>query len=192
MNLLDIGIIALCAILALLGLLKGFVRQAASWAGLILGLVVGWKYGAAAQKLLRLDFTGGAVAAYLLALLGVYIAVRLIGLLVERWVRGTMLSGTDRFLGLLAGAAKGMFLSVLLVFFLALLLPRDASLLKGSKFSPRLMVAARWMEGAFPERIRESFREKMRAAESHPAGEKSGGSEGEVAPGSQPKKRSRK
>ena len=192
MNLLDIGIIALCAILALLGLLQGFVRQAASWAGLILGLVVGWKYGASAQKLLRLDFTGGAVAAYLLVLLGVYIAVRLIGLLVERWVRGTKLSGTDRFLGLLAGAAKGMFLSVLLVFFLALLLPRDASLLKGSKLSPRLLVAARWMEGAFPERIRESFREKMRAAESHPAGEKSGGSEGEVAPDSQPKKRSRK
>jgi len=174
MNPLDIGIVALCAVLALLGLLKGFVRQAASWAGLILGLVVGWKYGAAAQKLLRLEFTGGAVAAYLLALLGVYVAVRLIGLLVERWVRGTKLSGTDRFLGLLAGAAKGAFLSVLLVFFLALLLPRDVSLLKGSKLSPRLMVAARWMEGAFPERIRESFREKMRAAEPNPAGEKGG------------------
>jgi membrane protein required for colicin V production len=178
MNPLDIGIAALCAVLALLGLLKGFVRQAASLAGLILGLAAGWKFGAAAQKLLRLDFTGGAVAAYLLVLLGVYIAVRLAGLLVERWVRGTKLSGTDRFLGMLAGAAKGAFISVLLVFFLAILLPRDASILKESRLYPHLAVAARWMEGAFPERIRESFREKVQAAEPPQA--------------SQPKKRSMK
>jgi membrane protein required for colicin V production len=192
MNPLDIGILALCAVLALFGLLKGIVRQLTSWAGLILGLVVGWKYGAALQKLLRLDFTGGAVAAYLLALLAVYIAVRLIGLLIERWVRGSKLSGTDRFLGLLAGAAKGVFLSILLVVFLAILLPPHAPLLAGSKLSPRLMDAARWMENAFPERIRESFREKMRTVTPRPAGEKGERIDGEAAPGSQPKKRSRK
>lgn len=178
MNPLDIGIAAMVAVLALLGLLKGLVRQAASWAGLILGLVAGWKFGAAVQKPLDLDFTGGAAASYLLVILAVYIAVRLAGLLVERWVRGTKLSGTDRFLGMLAGAAKGVLLAVLLAFFLALLLPRDAPLLSGSRFYPRLAAAALWMEGAFPEGIRESFREKMRAAEQPQA--------------PQPKKRSRK
>jgi membrane protein required for colicin V production len=192
MNPLDIGIVALCAVLALLGMFQGFVRQAASWAGLILGLLAGWKYGAAAQKLLRLEFTGGAVAAYLLVLLGVYVAVRLIGLLVERWVRGTKLSGTDRFLGTLAGLAKGAFLSALLVFFLVLLLPRDAPLLAGSKLAPRLLVAARWMEGAFPDRIRESFREKTGVGEPHPPGEKGGRTGAEDGPDAQPKKRSRK
>lgn len=191
MNPLDIGIVALCAVLALLGLFKGIVRQLTSWAGLILGLVAGWKFGDALQKLLRFDFTGGAVAAYLLAVLAVYIVVLLIGLLVERWVRGTKLSGTDRFLGFVGGAAKGVFLSVLLVVFLALLLPRDAPLLAGSKLSPRLMVAARWMESAFPERIRESFKEKVRAIAPRPAAEK-GERGGEAVPGAQPKKRSRK
>ncbi|MEK6778213.1 MAG: CvpA family protein [Candidatus Deferrimicrobiota bacterium] len=168
MNPLDIGIVALCAILALLGLLRGVVRQAASLAGLILGHVVGVKYYAAVQQALRLDFTGGHVVAYLLALLAVYIAVRLIGLLVERWVRQTKLSGMNRFLGFLAGAAKGVLFSVLLVFSLVILLPRDASLLKGSKLAPRLIVAAGWVEGVFPERIRESFREKLRALEPRP------------------------
>ncbi|NJD63516.1 MAG: CvpA family protein [Deltaproteobacteria bacterium] len=192
MNPLDIGIIALCAVLAVFGLLKGIVRQLTSWAGLILGLVVAWKYGAGIQKLLRLDFTGGAVAAYLLALLAVYIAVRLIGLLIERWLRGTKLSGTDRFLGLVAGAAKGGFLSILLVVFLAILLPRNAPLLAGSKLSPRLMDAARWMENAFPERIRESFKEKMRAVAPRPATGNGERADGEAAAGSQQKKRSRK
>ncbi len=165
MNTLDIGIVALCLVLALLGMLRGMVRQAAGWGGLILGLVAGWRYHAEARKLLRMDFPAGDVAAYLLAVLAVYVAVRLIGLLVERWVRGTKLSGLDRFLGFLAGGVKGVLLSVLLVFFLVVLLPRDASLLKGSKLTPRLLVAARWMEGVFPERIRSTFREKVRAAE---------------------------
>jgi membrane protein required for colicin V production len=192
MNALDIGILALCAVLALFGLLQGFIRQATSWAGLILGLVAGWWYGAEAQALLQFDFKGGAIAAYLLVLLVVYVGVRLIGLLAERWVRGTKLSGADRFRGMLAGLAKGALLSVLLVFFLFLLLPRDASLLKGSTLSPRLMVAARWMEGVFPERIREPFREKMRAEDRDPSREKRGGSGGGTDPASQPKKRSRK
>jgi membrane protein required for colicin V production len=192
MNPLDIGIVVLCAVLALLGLLQGFVRQAASWAGLILGLVVGWKYGADAQHLLRLEFPGGAVAAYLLVLLGVYVAVRLLGLIVEHWVRGTKLSGTDRFLGMAAGLAKGAFLSVLLVVFLVLLLPRDTPLLATSEFSPRLLAAARWMEAAFPEKVRESLREKAGAASPRPAGEK-GGRRGESAsPDAQPKKRPKK
>lgn len=192
MNPLDIGIIALCAVLALFGLFKGIVRQLTSWAGLILGLVAGWKFGAEVQKLLRLDFAGGAIAAYLLALLAVYIAVRLIGLLIERWVRGTKLSGTDRFLGLVAGAAKGVFLSILLVYFLAILLPRNAPLLAESKLAPRLMDAARWMENAFPERIRESFKEKMRAVAPRPAAGKGERADGETDAGSQPKKRPRK
>ena len=192
MNPLDIGILALCGVLALFGLVQGFVRQVTSWAGLILGLFAGWKYGAEAQRLLRFEFTGGAVAAYLVTLLAVYIAVRLIGLLLERWVRETNLSGPDRFLGMLAGLAKGAFLSVLLVFFLILLLPRDAPLLSESKLSPHLVVAAHWMEPAFPEKIRESFREKTRAAEAERPVGKGGREKGEAAPAFQPKKRSRK
>lgn len=192
MNPLDIGILILCGALALFGVLQGFIRQIASWAGLILGLLAAWKFGAEAQKLLHFDFPGGAVAAYLVTLVVVYITVRLVGLLFERSVRGTKLSGADRFLGLLAGLAKGAFLSVLLVFFLTLLLPRDASLLKGSKLSPRLMVAARWVERAFPERIRESFREKIRAAETDRSGGKGEKEKGEAAPAPQPKNRSRK
>ena len=192
MNALDIGILALCVVLALFGLFQGFIRQVSSWVGLILGLVAGWKYGAEAQKLLRLDFPGGAVAAYLVTLLGVYIAIRLIGLLLEGWVRGTKLSGADRFLGMLGGLAKGAFLSVLLVFFLTLLLPRDASLLKDSKLSPHLMVAARWMEGAFPERIREPFRAKTRAVETERPARNGEKAKGKAVPEPQPKNRSRK
>lgn len=188
MNPLDIGIVALCAVLALFGLLRGFVRQAASLAGLVLGHILAVRYNAGVQKLLHFDFPHAGIAAYLLALLAVYIAVRLLGLLIERWIRGTKLSGTDRFLGALAGAVKGALFSILLVFVLVVLLPRDAALLKSSRLAPRALTAAGWIEKTFPEKIRESFREKFRGTGTD--GKEEGGKG--PAPSPPPKGRSRK
>lgn len=188
MNPLDICIVALCAVLALFGLLRGFVRQAASLAGLILGHILAVRYNAWFLKILRFDFPHAGIAAYLIALLAVYIAVRLLGLLIERWVRDSKLSGMDRFLGGLAGALKGALFSVLLVFVLVVLLPRDASLLKSSKLAPHARIAAGWLEKTFPEKIREAYREKVHGAE------RDGKEEGkkEPAPSTSPRSRSRR
>ena len=183
MNLLDIVIAVLCLGLAVYGIFQGMVRQLISWGGLLLGHIAGVKFYGIAQERLRLDFSHGDIVAYLLIFLAVYLAVRLLGLLVERWVRGSQLSGTDRFAGMLAGFGKGVLLSVLLVFVLVILLPRDTSLLRESKLAPKAMVAAAWVQKVFPERIRNSFREKI--------GELSGGKVKEPAP-LQPKNRSRK
>jgi membrane protein required for colicin V production len=160
-NLLDVIIAVLCLGLAIHGIFQGMVRQLFSWGGLIAGHIAGVKFYGIAQERLRLGFSHGDIAAYLLTFGAVYLAVRLVGLLVERWVRGSALSGTDRFAGLLAGFGKGILLSVLLVFVLVILLPRDTSLLRESKLTPKAVVAARWMQKVFPERIRDSFREKI-------------------------------
>ncbi len=188
MNPLDICIVAVCTVMAFLGLLRGFVRQAASLAGLILGHILAVRYNGWFLKVLRFDFPHAGIVAYLIALFAVYIAVRLIGLLVERWVRDSKLSGTDRFLGALAGAAKGVLFTILLVFVLVVLLPRDASLLKSSKLAPRALVAAGWLEKTFPEKIREAYREKVHGTE------KEGKEEGkkEPAPSTSPRSRSRR
>jgi membrane protein required for colicin V production len=185
-NFLDIVIAVLCLGLAVYGIFQGMVRQLFSWGGLIAGHIAGVKFGGIAQERLRLDFSHGDIVAYLLIFLAVYLAVRLVGLLVERWVRGSELSGTDRLAGMLAGLGKGVLLSVLLVFVLVILLPRDTSLLRESKLAPNAMVAARWMQKVFPERIRDSFREKIGELSTPP-----GGKTEEPAP-LQPKNRSRK
>jgi len=181
-NLLDIVIAVLCLGFALYGIIQGVVRQLFSWTGLVLGHIAGVKFFETAQVLLRLDFSHSDIVAYLLIFLAVYLALRLVGLLVERWVRGSEMSGTDRFAGLLAGLGKGALLSVLLVFVLVILLPRDTSLLRESKLAPTAMVAARWGQKFFPDRIRDAFREKAGDISSSP-GKK------ESPSGLQPKKR---
>ncbi|HEY5996875.1 MAG TPA: CvpA family protein, partial [Candidatus Deferrimicrobiaceae bacterium] len=90
------------------------------------------------------------------------IAVRVIGSMAERRVRGSKLSGIDRLTGGAAGLLKGLLLSILTVFLLVVFLPRDARILKTSKLSPKVVVAARWMAPAFPDKVRQAFDEKFR------------------------------
>lgn len=161
MNLLDILILALCVGFGILGIFQGLVRQAFSWAGLVLGHLLGVKYFVAVQDLLGLSFLHGDVVSYMLLFAGGYLCVRLVGTLVERLIRESNLSGTDRFAGALAGFAKGILLSVLLVFLLVILLPRDTSLVRDSKTAPRVAIAAGWISKIFPDRIGDAFREKI-------------------------------
>lgn len=186
MNLLDIAIIALCIGFALYGIIQGVVRQLFSWTGLLLGHVAGAKYYETAQQRLYLDFPHGDIVAYLLTFLGIYIAFRLVGLLIERWIRGSELSGTDRAAGMVAGFVKGTVLSVLLVFVLVILLPADTKLLREAKLAPRAMMAATWMQRIFPEKIRDAFQEKV-VDFSPPSGDGEGSSQA-----AQPKNRPRK
>ncbi len=186
MNPLDVAIVVLCLGFAVYGIFQGVVRQLFSWGGLLLGHIAGVKFYATVQEQLRLDFHHGDVAGYLLAFLGVYLLVRLAGLLVERLVRRSELSGTDRGAGMLAGFVKGALLSVLLVFLLVILLPRGTALVGESKLAPRAMDAARWAQKVFPEAIRRAYLEKIGEIPPLPAGKDVPG------PPLQPKNRSRK
>lgn len=162
MNLLDIVIAVFCIGFTGSGLLKGLVRQAAGWTGLILGHIAGVNFYGIVQRTLDLEFPKAEAAAYLITFVTVYFAVRVVGSMAERRVRGSKLSGVDRLTGGAAGLLKGLLLSILTVFLLVVFLPRDAQLLKTSKLSPRVIVAARWMAPAFPEKVRQAFDEKFR------------------------------
>jgi membrane protein required for colicin V production len=159
-NLLDVVIVSLCLFFAVYGIVQGVVGLMFSWAGLLLAHVAGVKYYETAQERLHPDFPHGEIVAYLLTFLGIYLAFRLVGLLIERWVRGSELSGTERAAGMLAGFVKGALLSVLLVFVLVIILPRGTALVRESKLAPQAMVAATWAQRIFPVKIRDAFRKK--------------------------------
>ncbi len=186
MNVLDLVIAALCIGFAVYGIFQGIVRQAFSLGGLVLGHLAGVHYGAAAQNRLSLDFSHSEVVAYVLVFIVTYVLVRFAGFLLERLVRASALSGTDRFGGMVMGFAKGVLLSVLLVFLLVILLPADAPLLADSKLAPTAVTGARVVEKVFPRRWREAFDAKA-AGRFAPRGGRG------VAPGArQSKNRSRK
>jgi len=163
MNLLDLILAILIAGFAVSGIARGLVRQLFSLGGLVAGHLSGIRYYAFAQGKLGLSFQYAEVVGYAVVFLAAYIAVRLIGGLIEDRVRKSKLSGSDRLAGMAAGLVKGALLSILIVFLLVILLPRDARLLRESKAAPAAVAAGKRLAAAFPERFAESFREKVRS-----------------------------
>jgi len=167
MNLLDLILAILFVGFAVSGIARGLVRQLFSLGGLVAGHLSGIRYYAFAQGKLGLSFQYAEVVGYAVVFLAAYIAVRLIGGLIEDRVRKSKLSGSDRLAGMAAGLVKGALLSILIVFLLVILLPRDARLLRESKAAPAAVAAGKRLAAAFPDRFAESFREKVRSV--HPA-----------------------
>ena len=163
MNLLDLILAVLIAWFAVSGIARGLVRQLFSLGGVVAGHLSGIRYYAFAQGKLGLSFQYAEVAGYAVVFLAAYLAVRLIGGLIEDRVRKSKLSGSDRLAGLAAGLVKGALLSILIVFLLVILLPRDAKLLRESKAAPIAVTAGKRLAAVFPERFAESFREKIQA-----------------------------
>jgi len=165
MNTLDIVIGALCLGSAILGAVQGPLRQISKLGGLVLGLVLAKKYFGWAQDVMRLRFAHGDAVAYVILLVAVYVAARLVGYAVEYSLRGDKLSGSERLTGALAGLVHGAAVSVLVVFVLVAVSPREASLFRESKAAPAAIAAAGWAQSVFPKEIRDPFREKALAAE---------------------------
>ena len=167
MNLLDLLLVVLISWFAVSGLVQGLVQQLFAIGGLVAGHLLGIRYYAFAQGKLGLSFQYAEVVGYAVVFLAAYLAVRLIGGLIEGRVRKSRLSGTDRLAGMVAGLMKGALLSILLVFLLVILLPRDSRLLHESKGAPTAVAAAKWVAEVFPEQFAESFREKVRSVGPH-------------------------
>jgi len=167
MNLLDLVLAVLIAWFTVSGIVQGLVRQLFSLGGLVAGHLLGIRYFAFAQEKLGLSFQYAEVVGYAVVFLAAYLVVRLIGGLIEDRVRESKLSGTDRVAGMAAGLVKGALFSILIVFLLVILLPRDTRLLRESKAAPTAIAAGKRLAAAFPDRFAESFREKVRSA--HPA-----------------------
>jgi len=163
MNLLDLLLGVLIAWFAVSGIVRGLVRQLFSLGGLAAGHLSGIRYYGFAQTHLGLSFQYAEVVGYAVVFLAAYLAVRLIGGLLEDRVRKSKLSGSDRLAGMAAGLLKGALLSIVIVFLLVILLPRDARLLRESMAAPTAIVAGKRIAAAFPERFAESFREKTQA-----------------------------
>ena len=105
----DVAIVVVIVVSAVWGVLRGLVKEVvalAIWvAALLLGVVFAGTVGAAIADSLgpRLQVGVGFAAVFIVVLVAGAFLQRLLG----RMVEGTGLTGTDRTLGLLFGAARG-------------------------------------------------------------------------------------
>jgi membrane protein required for colicin V production len=141
----DWTIIAVIAVSSLISLKRGFVKEALSLLTWIVAGAVAWMFGGAlSQHLAAYIETPSArvIAACIILFVATLMVGALINFLLGELIRVTGLSGTDRFLGMVFGAARGGLLVVVVVGLLSLTpVPADPWWQESSLLPHFLMIA---------------------------------------------------
>lgn len=143
----DWAIIAIIAVSSLISLSRGFVKEALSLLTWIVAGAVAWMFGGALSHHLG-DFIETPSARVIAACAILFIVTLLVGALINyligELIRVTGLSGTDRLLGMVFGAARGGLLVVVLVGLLSLAPVQEDPWWRQSTLLPHFLMVADW------------------------------------------------
>ena len=154
----DYAIIAVIAVSVLVGALRGFIKEVFSLAVWAAAFLVAYHFAGDVADLMA-DAVTLPSARTAMGFAGLFIAVLLVGGLVNyllgRLVETTGLSGTDRLLGGVFGAARGLALVVAVLLVSGFTpIPADPWW-KDSATIQRLMPLVEWSAGLLPETVSE-------------------------------------
>lgn len=143
----DWAVIAIIVVSSLISLRRGFVKEALSLVTWIVAGAVAWMFGGALAEHLT-DFIETPSARVIAACILLFVVTLLVGALVNfligELIRVTGLDGTDRFLGMVFGAARGALLVVVGVGLLSLAPVQQDSWWLQSKLVPHFLMVADW------------------------------------------------
>lgn len=143
----DWAIIAIVAVSSLISLTRGFVKEALSLVTWIIAGVIAWMFGGAlSQHLVGYVATPSlqVIAACAILFVTSLLVGALVNFLIGELVRVTGLSGTDRVLGMVFGAARGGLLVVVLVGLLSLAPVQQDAWWQQSALLPHFLMVADW------------------------------------------------
>lgn len=158
---LDIVIVGIVAVSALISLVRGFVREAFSLAVWVLAFWVSWSFFRDLEVPLR-DWIGSPTARLGIAFAVLMIVTLTLGGLVNyliiQLVERTGMSGTDRLIGMVFGAARGILLIAVLVLLAGLTsLPSETWWFESSMIG-YFEELAYWLRDLLPPELANRFR----------------------------------
>ena len=172
----DYFILAVIALSMLVGVLRGFIKEVFSLAVWAVAFLVAWHFSGDVADLLA-DAVTLPSARTAMGFAGLFIAVLLLGGLINyllgRLVETTGLSGTDRLLGGVFGAARGLALVVALLLVCGFTpIPSDPWWQESATIQ-RLTPLVDWAAGFLPESVAEhlDFEPQLEGSETVPSGE---------------------
>ena len=160
MNWADWAIIGILSLSCLIGLIRGFVREALSLVIWVCAALVAKVFSPRFEILLvgHIDTPSvRAMTAFAILFVATLIIGGLISYLIGALVRATGLSGTDRLLGMLFGATRAFIIVMALLILVPGFIPvAEDSWWQESQFIPPLLKSEDWVLSAY-EGIRETL-----------------------------------
>lgn len=150
----DWAIIAIIAVSSLISLSRGFVKEALSLLTWIVAGVVAWMFGGALSQHLDAYIQTPSmrvIAACAILFIATLLVGALVNYLIGELIRVTGMSGTDRFLGMVFGGARGGLLVVLLVGLLSLAPVQQDEWWHQSTLIPHFLLVADWSKNLILE-----------------------------------------
>ena len=143
----DWAIVAAIAVSSLISLSRGFVKEALSLLTWIIAGAVAWMFGGGLAHYLE-PYIETPSARVITACALLFVLTLLVGALINyligELIRVTGLSGTDRFLGMVFGAARGALLVIIAVGLLSLGPVQQDAWWQQSKLIPHFLMVADW------------------------------------------------
>jgi membrane protein required for colicin V production len=164
MNLLDILIVSTLIYFVVKGVIRGFVREVASLAGVILGIVIASRYQAEVTKFIEQFLNPGPylpLIGFVVVFAAVLVACNLLGWLIRMILRKAPLGWVDRILGLGFALLKGVVVTYLVIVILTFFLPSGTPLIARSKVAPWVILSYQSMLGLISKDHYESWKKRF-------------------------------
>lgn len=160
MGWLDIAILTIILVSALISLVRGFVREAFSLAIWVLAFWVSWSFFRDLEVPLQAWIDSPTVRlgiAFAALMIATLVVGGLVNYLIIQLVERTGMSGTDRLIGMIFGAARGVLLVAVLVLLAGLTPMPGEDWWLASELVSYFQELAFWLRGLLPPELADHF-----------------------------------
>jgi len=164
MNGLDFAIVIVLSVGAIYGLSHGAIRMFTSVLALFGGIYFASVYYPNAAGLIERQFSASPVAAsvigYLVLFAALFFVIEMVGTMLTRMLLVIHLNWMDRLIGAALGASVAAVATGMAVTLMAVALPSDAQILRGSRIAPRLLLYNHELIRFIPDNVKQAYETK--------------------------------
>ena len=164
MNLLDVIIIAAMAFFVIRGIFRGFFREIASIAGIIIGILLANHYQPQMTTYLKAYMPAGKylpLISFAVIFLVIFVACNLAGWCLKTISKKASLGWADRTLGIGLAILKGVIITYLVIVLLTFFVPSKTPLIAESKLTPLIVTSYQSMVGVVSPGSYERWKRKF-------------------------------
>jgi len=169
MNLLDIAILIIIALMTIRGFFRGIVQEAATLLGLIISFFLSALYYKNLSSLLVRFVPNHEIVLSFFCFVFLFILFILLfnffSILARKAVHLVLLGWLDRTLGVFFGLIKGAVIIFVLVTMLTVIYPKSGSIVENSRFFPSILTLTEKLTSLIPFKIKDDFLKKKKVLE---------------------------